>query len=583
MKYQSSNTKIIYDIDFDSSAKMHLCPECSPSRKKSKHKDLKYYSDTNRAYCHHCNTTFFEFKPYQTKKEYIIPVWQNKTNLTNKAVKYFTGRMISQNTLNKMQVYSNIEWMPQFEKEVECICFPYFQDNKQINIKFRGANKSFKLVSGAELIWYNFDALKKNKEIIICEGEIDLLTWIENGFDNVISVPNGAGTNLSYLDESIELFEQIDKIYLSTDNDSKGIILRDELIRRLGSEKCLIINYKQHKDANEYFCKNVSEFKQLIPNAIKVPISGIIEVDSFHNDIIDLYENGNNSGLGLNHDIDNNLLWELGRLVVVTGIPQSGKSEFIDFVISKMNLIYGWKIGIFTPENWPLKNHYKKIHEKFSGKEFVKKTDTTNFYNIYNRLKDDLFYIMDENDSTSDFVLEKAKILVKQKGIKILVIDPYNRIEHKYDNISETQYISKFLDKLTDFAKFNNVLVILVAHPRKMPKGEVPNLYDISGSANFYNKADYGIVIHRPIDPDTNVMGNLVECHVHKVKFKHLGQQGVIQMKYNYNNGRYENINNAVDFWDNSNWLDKNDNQVSIMSDIEPNDIPFNETDEIPF
>jgi len=578
MKYQSSNTKTIYDIDFDNSAKMHLCPECSVIRRKKTKKDVKYYHDTNRAYCHHCNTTYFEFKPYQKEKEYIVPEWQNKTNLSDKAVKYFTGRMISQTTLNKMQVYSNKEWMPQLNKETECICFPYFQDNKQINIKFRGANKAFKLVSGAELIWYNFDALKKHKDIIICEGEIDLLTWVENGFDNVVSVPNGAGNNLSYLDSSIELFEQIEKVYLSTDNDSAGIKLRDELIRRLGAERCLLINFKQFKDANEYFCNNVSEFKNLIPDAINVPISGIIEINNIHNDIIDLYENGSNTGLSINHDIDNNLLWELGRLVVVTGIPQSGKSEFIDFLICKLNLVHGWKVGIFTPENWPLKNHYKKIHEKFSGKEFVKNTDTTDFYNIYNRLKDSFYYIMDENDSTPDFVLEKAKILVKRKGIKILVIDPYNRIEHKYDNISETQYISKFLDKLTDFAKFNNVLVILVAHPRKMPKGEVPNLYDISGSANFYNKADYGFVIHRPIDPDTNVMGNIVQCHIHKVKFKHLGQQGVVEMKYNYNNGRYENNINTVDIWDNTNWLSSENGS----KDIEPNMIPLNDQ-ELPF
>jgi len=583
MKYQSSNTKTVYDIDFTS--KMQICPECSPNRKKSKHKDLKFYSDTNRAYCHHCNATFFEFKPYENEKQYVIPKWKNETKLTDKAVKYMTGRMISQNTLNKMGVYSTIEWMPQFEKEIETMCFPFFQDNKLINIKYRGANKSFKLYSGAETIWYNFDALKKFKEIIICEGEIDLLTWIENGLDNVISVPNGASNNISYLDSSIKFFDEIDKVYLSTDNDSKGIILRDELIRRLGSEKCYIVNFKQFKDANEYFCKNVSEFKALIPDAIKVPVSGIIRISDIYNDILDLYENGDKKGLGIENEIDNLLLWETGRLAIVTGTPQSGKSEFIDFIICKLNLLHGWKVGLFTPENYPLQQHYKKIHSKFSGKEFNKKTDTTEFYNVHNKIKDNFIYVMDEYDSSSDFVLEKAQSLVKTDGIKVLVIDPYNRIEHKYENISETQYISKFLDKLTDFAKFNKVLVILVAHPKKMPKGEIPNLYDISGSANFFNKADYGFVVHRPTDPETGVMGNKTQILVYKVKFKHLGQQGTLEQNYNYNNGRYEDINNTVDYWDNSNWLDKNNTEQNTISDIEPNfnDLVEISSDGIPF
>jgi twinkle protein len=579
MNYQSSNTKTVYDIDF--SSKMQICPECSPSRKKSKRKDLKFYSDTNRAYCHHCNTTFFEFKPYQKGKQYTIPEWKNETKLTDKAVKYMTSRMISQNTLNKMGIYSAIEWMPQFQKKIETICFPFFQDNKLINIKYRGPKKSFKLFSGAELIWYNFDAIKKNNKLIICEGEIDALTWIENGFDNVISIPNGASNNLSYLDSSIELFENIDTIYLSTDIDSKGVILRDELIRRLGSEKCYIINFKQYKDANEYYCENVSEFKQLIHDAIKVPTSGIIRISDIFSDILDLYENGDKKGLGIQSDIDDFLLWETGRLAVVTGTPQSGKSEFIDFIISKLNLLHGWKVGLFTPENYPLQQHYKKIHSKFSGREFNKRTDTTDFYNIHNKIKDDFIYIMDENDSSPDFVLEKAALLVKNDGIKVLVIDPYNRIEHKYENISETQYISKFLDKLTDFAKFNRVLVILVAHPKKMQKGEVPNLYDISGSANFYNKADYGFVVHRPTNSETGVMGNIVQIFIYKVKFKHLGQQGTLELNYNYNNGRYESKIDTVDKWNNSNWLTQE--RTEQIDDIEPNFNTLVESTEMPF
>ena len=186
MKYQSSNTKHVFDIEFGSSkGNMHSCPECSPGRKKSSSKDLKYYPDTERAYCHHCNTTFFEYKPYEQEKQYVVPEWKNKTNLTDKAVKYFEGRMIKQDTLIECKVYSDTEWMPQFQKEVQVMCFPFFKGEKLINVKYRGAKKSFKLVSGAELIWWNFNAIQDNKELIICEGEIDGLTVIENGFNTV--------------------------------------------------------------------------------------------------------------------------------------------------------------------------------------------------------------------------------------------------------------------------------------------------------------------------------------------------------------------------------------------------------------
>lgn len=99
------------------------------------------------------------------------------------------------------------------------------------------------------------------------------------------------------------------------------------------------------------------------------------------------------------------------------------------------------------------------------------------------------------------------------------------------------------------------MLVILMAHPTKMQKNkdgepEIPTLCDISGSANFYNKADFGIVVHR------NRLENTVEIYVKKVKFRHLGECGMALFKYNLNNGRYSPfVNGTEPVWDNSNHL----------------------------
>jgi len=105
MKYQSSQSKRIYDIDFDQSKKArYKCPECADGRKNSKAKDLEYYPDTTRAYCFHCSTTLYEYKPFESVQVYTVPEWKNKTDLTDKSVKYFEGRMISQNTLSYINV-----------------------------------------------------------------------------------------------------------------------------------------------------------------------------------------------------------------------------------------------------------------------------------------------------------------------------------------------------------------------------------------------------------------------------------------------------------------------------------------------
>jgi twinkle protein len=572
MKIQSSNTKIIYN--YQPNGIRSLCPECSHLRKKKDDKCLAWDKDKNRGYCHNCNAAFFEYLPHEPK-QFIIPKWENKTELTDQAVKYFESRMISQQVLIDMRVYSDITFMPQFQKEVQVICFPYFYNEKLINIKYRGPQKSFKLIAGAELIFWNIDCLSKYDEVIIVEGEIDALTMIQAGFENTISVPNGANKNLEYLDLCIHLFDSVKKIFIATDQDTKGIELKGELIRRFGPERCWIVSFKDCKDANEYLQKYGPEIKNVINEAIPVPVKGVIEVGNIYADIRDLFDQGIQRGLQIDQEIiDKYISWETGRLAIVTGIPASGKSEFVDYVVCKLNIKHHWKAAFFTPENYPLKFHYSKLFEKIIGKKFTKITVSELEWDMaYDYIRQNFYYILNEDDFTLKSILDSAKVLIKARGIKILVIDPYNKLEHKYTD-SETQYISRFLDQLIQFAKLNDILIFLVAHPRKMNKVngkiEVPSLYDISGSANFFNKTDYGITVHRKTD-DQNVMINEVEVYFQKIKYKHLGEQGIISLNYDYISGRFNQSGK-----DQSNWL---------MEDTQKTLIDFYETEkeEAPF
>lgn len=572
MKIQSSNTKQIYN--YEPNGERSTCPECSEHRKKKTDKCLAWDKEHNRGYCHNCMTAFFEYRPHEAK-EYALPEWKNITDLSDKAVQWFESRMIRQDVLKKMRVYTDKEFMPQFKAEKETICFPYFMDGKLINIKYRGPQKSFKMVSGAELIFYNVDCLKTNDEVIIVEGEIDALTLIQAGFENVLSVPNGANKNLEYLDTCIELFNGIKKIYIATDQDTKGIELKGELIRRFGPERCWVVSFKECKDANEFIIKYGPEIKDILKNAIPVPVKGIIEMNNIYAEIRDLYERGVQGGLTIGDKlIDEYITWEPGRLAIVTGVPSSGKSEFVDYLVCKLNIKYGWKCGFFTPENYPLKFHYRKLYEKIIGKAFsIKKSNELEWDMAYEYIKSNFFYILNEEDFTIKSILDSAKILVKTRGIKIIVVDPFNKLDHKYSD-SETQYISRFLDQLILFAKMNDVLVFLVAHPRKMNKDkdgkiDVPSLYDISGSANFYNKTDYGITVHRKTN-EQNIMIDEVDVFFQKIKFKHLGKQGIVNLNYDGETGRF-----GLGGADRSNWLVSAEQETMNFYETEPKECPF--------
>ena len=236
------------------------------------------------------------------------------------------------------------------------------------------------------------------------------------------------------------------------------------------------------------------------------------------------------------------MTWETGLLAVVTGIPGHGKSCFVDFITTRLNILHGWKTVFFSPENHPIQLHVSKVFSVISGKSFNPKyLSQTEFERVYGYLRENFFWIYPEEDISIQNILDKAKYLVRKQGIKILVIDPFNKLEYQAEHgESETRYISRFLDKLSVFAKQNDILIILVAHPRKMDKDKdtgyfnKPTLYDISGSATFFDKPDYGIIIFR------NFIDKIVEVDVSKVRFRNLGEGGTCELTYNGVNNRYE-------------------------------------------
>ena len=550
------------------------CPQCRDRRTHKNDRSLSCDLSTGMFHCHYCgwsgcvadnNKDDWKFRNPQPmrnhRKEYVKPNKVGNSTLSDKLLAWFECRGITEPTLSAMKVTEGLEWMPQKNKVINTVQFNYYRNGELINTKFRTGDKCFKLVSGAELLPYNIDSIKGQSECIITEGEMDALSFIEAGFTSVVSVPNGANANLSYLDDYIDdYFEDKETIYIAVDTDSKGVELRDELMRRLGAERCRVLTYGDDcKDANEHLLKfGKASLIECLKSAPETKLEGVFSVSDFETSLDALFENGMQKGLLIGHEnFDKYCSFETKRLCIVTGIPGSGKSEFIDEIAERLNMRYQWRFAFFSPENAPLAYHASKLIEKFTGKKFDKKhLNPGEYRQVKEHLEKDFFFISPASDFKLDTILDKAKSLVRRKGIKALVIDPYNRLESQATGrMSETLYISETLDKLTAFAQRYDLMIILMAHPTKLPKNkdgkiEAPTLYDISGSANFFNKADFGIVVHRDRD------NNIVEVHIQKVKFRHLGEPGLALFKYNINNGRYVPYNGgfAID-WDNSNHL----------------------------
>lgn len=555
-----------------------LCPKCSHTRKKKNDPCLSVDITKGIYNCHNCEFQGGIRKYVPEPKVYVLPKPNTSTNISEKIINwFFTERGITASTLNRCGISESKEWMPQTSKEENCINFNYFRDGKLINIKYRDARKHFKMYKDAELIFYGLDDIKNSDWCVIVEGEIDKLSFMEVGVSEVISVPNGASggdnPNLTYLDNCIEYFDDKKLIILAMDTDEVGIKLRDELARRLGYERCLKVNFKDCKDANEYLVKYGSKLKDVIAkeNLKEFPISGVITMNDLWSDVKNLIEEGIDKGdqIGKIAQLDKNLSFFVGQLMVLTGIPNHGKSPFMLFIMACLSVRYGWRWGIFTPEHNPLQLFAIKIMEILIGKRIKPKVGfhDAEMEMAKSFINEHFYFIKPEDeDYTIDNILAKAKSLVTKKGIKGLLIDPWNKLEHLIPNgESEHNYISRELDKIIKFSQRNLVFTTIIAHPKKMPKAhkselfEVPTLYDISSSSNWYNKPDLGLTFYR------NFETNISEVHIKKMKYEHQGSVGCVKVRYNNNNGRFIG---AFSAWDNTNWLDR-PFQVELLLDPE--------------
>lgn len=528
------------------------CPFCPPRTNKND-LSLSVHIDTGQYNCHYCGKHGNIHKFRSMEKQYVKPVWNNRTELSDNIIKWFENRGISQSVLIRAKITEDITFMPQENKEMNVICFNYFRDGELINVKYRDAKKNFKMVKDAERTWYNYDAIHRD-ELIIVEGEMDALSFMEAGYDNVVSVPNGS-KNYDFFD--IETLESIKKIYIAVDNDHCGLELKNDLVRRIGAERCVVVDWGDCKDANEYLVKHGRfSIETVLNNAVEVPVSGVLYARDFSREIQDLWQNGLQRGKTIGHiNLDNLISFETGRVMVVTGIPGHGKSEFVDEILTRLSVKYGWKSGYFSPENYPLQLHISKLMAKLSG-NWISNIDQDTLNEMVDYIDENFFWVLPEDeDFTLETILKKAEYLIKKFGIKSFVVDPWNTIEHNLGNLTETQYISKALTTMSNFAKKYDILFILIAHPKKMEKDsngvyEIPNLYSISGSSHFYNKADYGMTIYRSFQTDE------VFVYVQKVKFRHLGMVGFSTFRNNHNNGRYQEITNgALISWNNEKYF----------------------------
>lgn len=548
------------------------CPACSMSRKPHNQQEkclsIRVEWPTVKWMCHHCAESggvSLEIKKHENVVRFTPPA---QKEIAPEALTYLVEkRGLSPSTVAAGKVMSGHKYISKLGKEMLCTGFPYINDEDQVYaIKWRAVKEKAWTQDGAAKSFWGIEHVRTDEPLVIVEGELDVLSLKEANIRNAVSVPNGApikvkhGTvspsedrKFSFVWEADDVVSKIERVLIGVDRDGPGAALAEELARRIGKIKCYQIDWPEDcKDANDTLLKHgKAEVSNCVNAAKPWPISGLFSVDHYKGKVEEIYNSGVGRGLstGLSN-IDELFTIQPPLLYIVTGIPSMGKSEFVDQILMNLSRLHDLKHAICSFEN-PPHMHLAKVCQRIVGKSFYKSAaDEEGFKERMSseemdralEYANDHFIFIENSDgqaATIDTVLERATIAVKRKGCRTLTIDPYNYLDLNVGSKSETALISEMLTKVRNWASANDACVFFVAHPAKLYRNSdgsfpVPLGHDISGSASWYSKSDVGLSVHRNMDT------NLVEIHVWKVRWRHIGKQGMAELKYDIPTGTYE-------------------------------------------
>ncbi len=289
----------------------------------------------------------------------------------------------------------------------------------------------------------------------------------------------------------------------------------------------------------------------------------IKRLGGYLDDILHLYRKGLKRGDPTGwRDFDR--IWSAApkQLTIVTGIPNHGKSAFMDALA--VNLLTStkaekpWTFLFISPEQEPHELHIAELLERYIGKRFregngprmtIDDVENALANPIGERVK---FGSFEEQDSFADMLLAAREFAASAHGMQPgIILDPWNRLEHRRPtHLSETEYISEALSLAVSLTKETGAHLFIIAHPAKLlPDRQtgvrpVPTAYDISGSAHWYNKSDNVLCVWR----DTNAAAQeqrssrITKIYVQKVRWRHLGRLGVCELGFDTNTGRYNDI-----------------------------------------
>lgn len=502
--------------------------------------------------------------------------------LNPKALAWLESRSIDPETASRMGLFTARHVQggdPAPDAAGNILVFPYLDGGEEVNAKYRvreaTGGKRFWQRSGARKTFFNADILDDpathagQAPLVITEGEMDALAAIQAGFPFAVSVPDGApparddqGNLIAVPDTADDVtpehddkyrfvfnnwdrLKRIKRFVIASDGDEPGQRLALELARRLGRSRCSVVCYppdpcvpdadgvlRPAKDLNEVLVHFGPEaVLDCIHRAKPFPVRGLYK-------LTDMPERPPLQALSTGfRELDQHIRLYRGAFVVSSGLPGGGKTALWTQIAFNMARDHGWRVAIASFE-MPVRPVLENMLIAFLLQK-PRTHWTKPECDSARRFIDDHFIFIalapDDDDCETDvqWVVDRAADAVVREGISMLLLDPWNEVEHKRrpgENVAD--YTNRAIRLLKRFAHSYDVCTIVIAHPTKaagqaVRSGEPMSLYDIADGATWANKAELGVMIHRASPHD-----RIATVGVKKVKFYETGRIGDVSLMF---------------------------------------------------
>lgn len=416
---------------------------------------------------------------------------------TEKHIEYLATRGISAETAKLYEVASAKVWNG--ERELDALAFPYKRDGELLQVKRisteRPDGKKVIMAEGdCEPCLYGWQAIPKNMRIVIlCEGEIDCMSYYQYGFP-ALSVPfgGGKGAKQQWIEFEYHNLDRFDEIWISMDSDEVGQAAAREIATRLGEHRCRLVKLP-HKDINECLMAGISsdDIVGYLERASFFDPEELYSAREFYHDTINAFY-GKEQSLFYSpwECLNHNFAFRQAELSLVNGVNGHGKTEVVGHMALEA-MRQGVKTCIASLEIKP-GILLKRLTRQSTCLKLPPQLEIESAFKFYD---DRLWLFGLTGTAKADRLIEIFTYAWKRYGIELFIIDSLMKC-----GIGDDDYNGQkaFVDALCDFKNKTNTHVLLVTHSRKGDSEEKPTgKMDVKGSGSITDLTDNLFIIWR--------------------------------------------------------------------------------------